>query len=57
MADAFNQRLDEYSQQPDCPFISANAGYDAYLVSKTADAFAMMLMPKPGQDTEAVKAR
>ena len=56
MSNAFNQRLTEYSQRPDCPFINAGGGYETYLLSKTADAFALSLVPKPGQDAEALKA-
>ena len=56
MSNAFNQRLTEYSQRPDCPFINAGGGYETYLLSKTADALALSLVPKPGQDAEALKA-
>lgn len=51
-----NARLGELSQQPDCPFIGAGCNDGKYLFSKTMDAFSVTLIPKPDQDTEAVKA-
>ena len=56
MSEAFDQRMTEFSQQPDCPFIYADADDGTYLLSKTADAFSLTLLPKPGQDAEALKA-
>jgi len=55
-ADAFNARLNEESQKADCPFIAAGAGYSNYLMSKTKDAFTIGILPKPGQDAQAVEA-
>ena len=53
---AFNARLEELSQKPDCPFTAAGCDYGNYIMSKTMDAFNIYLLPKPGKDTEALKA-
>ncbi len=49
-----NKRLEELSQQPDCPFVGAYAGYDSYLVSRTKDAFNLAVIAKEGKDIEAL---
>lgn len=53
---ALNARLNELSQEPDCPFIGAGAYDGQYLISKTMDAFRIAIMPKPGQDQAALQA-
>ena len=50
-----NERLNELSLNPDCPFLGAAIGYGTYLVSKTMDCFQVMLIPKEGRDAEAVQ--
>ncbi|MBR1652395.1 MAG: insulinase family protein [Alloprevotella sp.] len=51
-----NARLNELAQKPECPFVGAGVGYGTYLLSKTMDAFDVQLVPKPGQDKEALQA-
>ena len=51
-----NARLGELSQKPDCPFTYAVCMDDNFLISKTCDAFTVIVLPKPGQDAAAVKA-
>lgn len=51
----FNARLNELAQKPDCPFNGAQCGDDNYIISKTMDAFSIYIMPKPGQDAEALQ--
>ena len=53
---AFNARLNEAAQKPDCPFIAAYAGDGNYIISKTKDAYDIVIVPKPGQDKEALQA-
>lgn len=53
---AVNSRLNELSQQADCPFLGAGVSYGGYILSKTKDALSVGIMPKPGKDLEAVKA-
>lgn len=53
---AVNARLNELSQNPDCPFLGASVSYGKYVVSKTKDAVNIGIMPKPGQDAAAVQA-
>ncbi|MFH1159991.1 MAG: insulinase family protein [bacterium] len=43
-----NQRFTELSQQPDCPFVFANAGYGDFL-ARTRDSYLMTTMPKENQ--------
>ena len=51
-----NERLDDLSQNADCPFIGAGCSDGKYILSKTCDAFTVYLVPKPGQDEAAVEA-
>lgn len=51
----FNARLNELTQKPNCPFNGAQCGDDNYIISKTMDAFSIYIMPKPGQDAEALQ--
>lgn len=55
MNHCLNARLTELSQKPDCPFVGAQVSYDNYLLSKTMDAFSLYVVPKPGQDKEALQ--
>lgn len=50
-----NERLEDLSQKPDCPFIGAGCSDGKYILSKTCDAFTVYLVPKPGQDAAAVE--
>ena len=54
MAQMFNQRLSEKSQEADCPYMQAFAGDGQYIFSKTMDAFAMTALPKEGKTAEAL---
>ena len=56
MEHALNARLEELSQKPDCPFLGAGIDNGKYLLSKTADALEVYIVPKPGQDADAFKA-
>ena len=53
---AFNARLSEAAQKPDCPFVYAGVGDGNYIISKTKDAYSVIIVPKPGQDKEALEA-
>ena len=53
---AMNARLGEMSQKENCPFLGASVGDGQYMISKTKDAFAISIVPKPGKDIESVKA-
>lgn len=56
MEHALNARLDELSQKPDCPFLAAGIDNGKYLLSKTAEALEVYIVPKPGKDAEAFQA-
>ena len=49
-----NDRLREYAEKPESPFLQASVGDGNYLLSKTVDAFEVDVLPKEGQ-TEADK--
>ena len=51
-----NTRLQEKAQEPDCPFMIAQAGDGSYLLSETKDAFTIAILPKEGQYEKAVEA-
>lgn len=51
-----NSRLNEISQNPDCPFVQAFVYDGEYIYSKTKDAFNIVCIPKPGKTEEAVSA-
>ncbi|WP_314798931.1 insulinase family protein [Alloprevotella tannerae] len=55
MTSALNARLNELSQSPDCPFVGAYVNDGNYLMSKTMNAFTLIVVPKPGKDTEAFR--
>lgn len=50
-----NARLREMTQQADCPFLQAFAGYGNYLLSKTKESFETVGIPKEGKDTETLQ--
>ncbi len=54
--DMLTARLNEVSQQPECPFLGAAVMTGDYLVSKTKEALRLVVVPKPGQDTAALSA-
>lgn len=56
MTSVVNSRLNELSQQPDCPFVGAGVYYGDYLISKTMEAVGIQIVPKQGQDAAAVQA-
>ena len=51
-----NTRLMEKAQEPDCPFMIAQAGDGNYLLANTKDAFTIAVLPKEGQYEKAVEA-
>ena len=51
-----DKRLDEKSQDPDCPYMQAGAGYGNYIFAKNKDCFQLFIAPKEGKTNEAVKA-
>lgn len=50
-----NDRLGELSQKSECPFVAAAVYDGTYMISKTMDAFQLIVIPKPGQDVKAVQ--
>lgn len=48
-------RLEELSLKPECNFLYAGVSYGNFLLAKTKDALNLTVLPKPGQDAEAVK--
>ena len=52
----FNDRLREYAEKPESPFLQASASFGPYLLSRTVDAFDMGVLPKDGQTDAAVTA-
>ena len=51
-----NDRLREYAEKPESPFLQASAGDGEYLMSRTVDAFSLTVLPKDGQMEPAVTA-
>ena len=51
-----NDRLREYAEKPESPFLQASASDGEYLLSKTVDAFELGVLPKDGQAEAAVQA-
>ena len=51
-----NNRLREYAEKPESPFLQASAGDGQYLLSKTVDAFEVGVLPKDGQMEAALTA-
>ena len=56
MSSMLNTRLMEKAQEPDCPFVLAQAGDDNYLLAKNKDAFTIAVLPKEGQFDAAVES-
>ena len=51
-----NDRLKEYAEKPESPFLSARAADGRYILSSTMDAFEIDLSPKDGKIEAAVTA-
>ena len=51
-----DQRLAEAAQKADCPFVQASSDDGVFLYSKTKDAFQLDVLPKDGQDQQALAA-
>ena len=51
-----NDRLKEYAEKPESPFLQASASFGPYLLSRSVDAFEMGILPKDGQAEAAVTA-
>ena len=51
-----NDRLKEYAEKPESPFLQASASYDQYLLSRPVDAFEVDVLPKDGQTDASVTA-
>lgn len=51
-----NERLAEYAQNPESPFVNASVSDGTYLFSKTMDALDMSAVPKDGQTEAALAA-
>ena len=49
-----NDRLKEYAEKPESPFLSSSASYGRYILSRTKDAFEIDVNPKDGQIEAAV---
>jgi zinc protease len=49
-----NDRLKEYAEKPESPFLQASAGDGTYLLSRHVDAFELDVLPKDGQMEAAV---
>ena len=51
-----NDRLKEFAEKPESPFLQASVGDGNYLLSRGVDAFDMAILPKDGQTEAAMKA-
>ena len=51
-----NDRLREYAEKPESPFLQASVGDGNYLLSRTVDAFEVDVVPKEGQLEAAVQS-
>ena len=51
-----NDRLKEYAEKPESPFLQASVSDGNYLLSRGVDAFEMGILPKDGQAEAAVTA-
>ena len=56
VSDMFNARLQEMTQEADCPFVQAMVFDDQYMLSKTKDALMLIGVPKEGKDMETLSA-
>ena len=50
----FNARLQEMTNDPDCPFLQAMGSDENYLLAHTKDAFQLVGVPKEGRDMETL---
>ena len=50
-----NDRLKEYAEKPESPFLQASAEDGSYLLSNVVDAFTLGILPKEGQTENALK--
>ena len=51
-----NDRLKEYVEKPESPFLQASAGDGEYLLSRGVDCFEVNVIPKDGQTEAALQA-
>ena len=51
-----NDRLKEYAEKPESPFLQASASFGPYLLSRSVDAFELGILPKDGQADAALTA-
>ena len=51
-----NDRLKEYAEKPESPFLKSSASYGDYILTDNVEAFELDVYPKDGQTEEAVKA-
>ena len=51
-----NNRLKEYAEKPESPFLQASAEDGDYLLSRSIDAFGLTILPKDGQQEQALNA-
>ena len=54
ISNMFNARMQELTNDPDCPFLQAGGEDDAYLLASTKDAFVLLGVPKEGKDMETL---
>ena len=52
----FRDRLTEYEQKPECPFVQGYVSDGQYIFAKTKDAFDLSALPKEGQHAATVAA-
>ena len=50
-----NNRLQEKSLEPDCPYIQAGAGYGNFIYAKTKECFQLSMLPKDGMTAQAIQ--
>ncbi len=51
-----NDRLKEYAEKPESPFLNSSVSDGAYILSRSVDAFELDVRPKDGQTEAAVTA-
>ncbi len=54
ISNMFNARMQEMTNDPECPFLQAAGNDGKYLLSSTKDAFEMDAVPKEGRDMETL---
>ena len=54
VSNMFNARLQELTNDPDCPFLQAQGEDGQYLLASTKDAFQLVGVPKEGKDMETL---